>query len=459
MRFLVASLCVGLFGSRFGIAFGTSRLSIVAPVVLVLAAVAFWRGVLRFHRVRLAFFALLCATVLSSMAVNAIEPDRFQTGFSATSLAQFLLLTSIFTLRFTEPVGDRTMFQAVNTVISVVAVAGLLQFFAQFAGLSLFTFRDFLPDKLSFETGYNMQIPIGGTRLFKSNGFFLLEPSMFSQFMALGLAIEVVALRRPRVVLLMLAGLLVSMAGTGWMILAAFIVALACGMGVRGMVLALATVSLLGGLMTVLAFVASDLFNSFFDRIGEFSAPGSSGHDRFIAPFWVVQDVLWRAPWAIWSGIGAGAGERMSSLVYEQSLNTPTKILVEYGAPTLLAYLALLVSGRRPRSQAVLVVPALAMLLITGSYAQTPPILYPLALLVCVATLVPEERIESRNDHLATVVRGSASRTDDALPGLGFTRSGRTPGVQGQACGSAHRRRWPPQSPDAGPCGNATHRQ
>ncbi len=66
---------------------------------------------------------------------------------------------------------------------------------------------------------------------------------------------------------------------------------------------------------------------------------------------------------------------------------------------------------------------------------------------------------KTRKPKPGTVVRGSAGRTDDALPGLGFTRSGRTPGVPGPACGSARRRRWPPRSPDAGPCGNGAHRR
>ena len=134
--------------------------------------------------------------------------------------------------------------------------------------------------------------------------------------------------------------------------------------------------------------MSPDFYASFAGRTGEFSAPGSSGHLRFVAPFWTVRDVLWREPWALWTGIGAGVGERLQViLTYGQSLNTPIKLLVEFGLPTMLTYIALLSAGTKTRAQWILLLPGLVMVLITGSYAQVPPLLYPIFLIVCIPTL------------------------------------------------------------------------
>ena len=54
-----------------------------------------------------------------------------------------------------------------------------------------------------------------------------------------------------------------------------------------------------------------------------------------------------------------------------------------------------------------------------------------------------------------TLLHGSAVWTHWARPSSGLMRCGRTPGVRGRACGSAHWRRWPPRSPAARPSGSA----
>lgn len=391
LRFTLIGLAIALLGSRIGAPFGDIQMSVVGPTVLALAAITFMNGHVCFHRTRLTLFILLCSLTFASVAIGAVQPERFGYSTSFPSLAQFLLLTSLVTLRFTEPVEEKLFFTGVNTLLAIIAIAGIVQFSAQFAGISIFSFREIVPDKLLFEDGYNLQIPIGTSGYFKSNGFFLLEPSVFSQFMALGLSIEILVLRRVRYIGLLLAGLIVSLSGTGWIILGSFILAVAVGMKGRGIVMALATVTLLGTGLAILAFAAPDFFDSFSGRIGEFSAPGSSGHARFVAPFWTIQDVVWRAPWSILVGLGAGVGERLYILPYDQSLNTPVKLFIEFGLPVMITYIVLLNAGAKTRAQGILLVPGMVMILFTGSYAQTPPLLYPIFLILSIATLKSSE--------------------------------------------------------------------
>ena len=120
---------------------------------------------------------------------------------------------------------------------------------------------------------------------------------------------------------------------------------------------------------------------------------------RFVTPFWFMGDVLAREPSALFAGIGAGVSEKMS-FPYAFDVNTPVKIVVEYGAPLLLAYLVLFALAQRTLNQAALFVPCMLLFLFTGGYQQFPPILFPVLLLVAVARLKP---------HLTTPVKIAAA--------------------------------------------------
>ena len=97
--------------------------------------------------------------------------------------------------------------------------------------MQVFSFKDYVPDSLLFESGYNLKIDFGISSLLKSNGFFLVEPSVMSQFMAMGIIIEVLYFRR--LVWLGVLGLALVLAesGTGILVLAAFVVAVALRLG------------------------------------------------------------------------------------------------------------------------------------------------------------------------------------------------------------------------------------
>jgi hypothetical protein len=68
-------------------------------------------------------------------------------------------------------------------------------------------------------------------------------------------------------------------------------------------------------------------------------------------------------------------------------LNTPTKILIEYGIFGLLSYTVLLLLGRRTPMQARLVLPLLVLLMFTGGYQEFSPILFPVLLIATTAFL------------------------------------------------------------------------
>ncbi len=384
--FVTVVLAASLFLQRFAIPAGAKPVNIVGPIGLGIAAVGVLRGTLTFSRIRLPLFLLLCALAMLGMAYRQILPGRFQTATVLPSLLQFLILTSFATLSFARPVPEREFMRRVTGLLSVVAAAGIAQFVAQFAGLGLFSFRGIVPAFLLFEDGYNLQIPAGIGSALKSNGFFLLEPSIFSQFMAFGLILELLVLRRIQVLALFAAGLMLSMAGTGWIVLAAFVISSAFSMGRRGILISILTLSLVGLLAGGALVFAPDAAASFSSRLDEIVRPGTSGHLRFITPFWLLDDVMTAEPSAALLGIGGGGSERLVRS-YDYTVNTPVKIAIDYGFPALAAYVALLAAGRKTVTQRATVLPGLVLLLFTGGYQQFAPMLFPVLLVMSVANL------------------------------------------------------------------------
>ena len=386
LLFVTVVVASSVLLQRFGLPAGEKAISVVGPIGLGFAALGLMQGTLCFSKARLPAFLALCLLAMLGMAWHQAVPGAFPIPPSLQSVLQFLILSSFATLSFSEPLPERVFFRRVNAVLGFVAAAGIVQFVAQFAGVRLFSFRGIVPNVLLFENGYNLQIPTGIGSLLKSNGFFLLEPSIFSQFMALALIIEAVSLRRLRFLLLFTGGLVLSMAGTGWLVLAAFLASTVFSMGKRGVLILFAGLVGLALVGAVVLVAAPDVAAALGGRLDEISRPSTSGHLRFITPFWVVGDVLAQDPSVFWLGMGGGVVERLT-LAYEYTVNTPVKIMLEYGLPALLAYVALLSLGRKTRAQWAVLAPCLVLLLLTGGYQQLPPVLFPVLLVMSVARL------------------------------------------------------------------------
>lgn len=391
LRFTTSLLVVCLFFQRFGVPFGGESLNVAGPAGLCLAGWGLARGTLVLHRQRLILFLMLTTCVVLGAMWRAFSVNSFDAVPSTNSMLQFLLLTGFATATFSIEVEERAFFQRVNALLMIIAAAGIGQFCIQFIGVKIFAFGDFLPERMLFESGYNLKIPVGIGDVLKSNGFFLVEPSVLSQFMAIALIIEVLNFRRPLPLMLFVGALLLSFSGTGWIVLAAFLLTAALRLGRRGVVLTFLVVLVLGVAATLATLLAPQFAGAFAQRINEVSTPGTSGFIRFVTPFWLVDSVLTRVPSALFFGIGAGVSEKLS-LPFAYAVNTPIKIMLEYGLPALAAYIALFCVAHRTALQAALLVPCLVWFMFTGGYQQFGPILFPVLLLVVVARLRPLPR-------------------------------------------------------------------
>ncbi len=388
LHFTTALLCACLFLQRFALPLGAKPINIVGPIGLGLVALGLVQGTLAFHRVRLAAFLALAALATTGLMWQDARPDGGELNLN--SMAQFVLLSSFAVVTFAQPVEEARFFRIFTRWLGVIALCGIAQFAAQFVGVHVFAFTGLLPTSILFESGYNLVIPVGVAELFKSNGFFLVEPSVFSQFMAIGLIIEILAFHRPRYFAVFALGLLLSFSGTGWMVLGSFVVAAVLGMGWRGVAIGGATVLLLAVLLGAAQLAAPDFVHALVGRFGEFSQPGTSGFQRFVTPFWALQDALDLHPSALLMGLGSGVSERLP-LPYAYDVNTPVKIGLEYGVFGLAAYLMLFFAHRRSPVQTGLLAPACMLFFVTGAYQQFPPVVFLTLLLTSVARLAPSD--------------------------------------------------------------------
>lgn len=390
---LIRAIVVGLVASclvlqRFGVPVGAKSISVVGPIGFVLMGFGMLRGAVAIDRQRLVALMVLTLLAIAGLYAHVTYPGNFSAAPELSSLLQFLLLSAFAVFSFTQALPEEAFFRLVNNCLAIVAVAGLLQFALQTVGLALFSFRGLVPAGLLFEDGYNLIIPLGYGALFKANGFFMLEPSIFSQFMALGLIIEVLTARRVGIAVLLLLALLSSASGTGWIVLASFLISAGFTMGLRGVATAAVVGTVVVAVLAGVAVLQPQFAATLADRLDEVTRQGTSGHLRFVTPFWLLSDIVSRQPQSLLFGLGAGVSERLM-MPYEFTVNTPVKIIAEYGVPALLVYVLLFLLGHRTHIQRALTAPALVLLLLTGGYQQFPPILFFILLLLCVARLAP----------------------------------------------------------------------
>jgi hypothetical protein len=405
--FVLTTLFSSLVLQRFGIPVGGQLVSVALPIVGIVAGWYLWVGVLGLDRQRVVIMFGLLAVVMLSYGYSKNAPFAFVTKSSLMSMIYWLLITSFAVLRFSEPMDEKAFFRAVVRVLAFIAICGIAAFVLQFVGLTLFSFSTFLPEQFSFEPSYNVVIPIGDSSRFKANGLFLVEPSVFSQFMAIGLACEWVTERRPWLVGLFLFALFSAVSGTGWLAVGGFVAYIGLTSGSRGLAAAIAFSCVCILAFAAVGFFLPDVTETLTGRVGEFGAQGSSGNGRFVTPFLVSSYIFDLAPIAFFTGTGPGSADTFSVISYVYGLSTPIKILLEYGILALVAYLALIVANRRTPRQNAVTVPALVVFLFGGTYEHFPPLLFPILLITTVANLreAPESLADTRGAALTLPAR------------------------------------------------------
>jgi hypothetical protein len=357
---------------------GSFPIEISLIALYAVAVLGLWRGWAHVDPVALLLYAVLQAVATFSLLVNYHFGD---TPVSFGSMAQLVAIYLPFAVVL-HPSGDARAawewaLRMFGRVAMFCAVAGIVQFDAQFFIQEpwLFKFNQVLPWRLQGAPGYNTVIPVG--ELFKSNGFFLREPSHFSFLMALAILLELQTTRRLWRLATFGLALLLTYSGTGLLVLA---VGLMFPLG-RRTVLTLLVGGSVGLLLTLTLGEALNL-DFTLSRVAEFGSERSSAYSRYVAPVLRLHAEFDSQPWSAFIGHGPGTILRNArSFSFDP---TWAKALYEYGLLGLMALIALVgYCLTRITASSSLRVALFVGWLITGGYLLSPENCALLYLLLC----------------------------------------------------------------------------
>jgi hypothetical protein len=331
VTFLLVYLVVG---QRFGVSVSGASVSLTIPVVILVLTALVWQGRARVDRVRVELFAIAIAAATAATAVAGM------TGALPSANSLLLLLAIhlpwVFRASALGPAHVRRLGRTFVRLMVGIAVVGVAQLAAQLAGV--WQWEDYLSSLVGeglLVQDFNDSNPLFyGSPVYKSNAFVLLEPSFLSQFCALAIVIGVVLRVRAWQLFVLVAGLASSVSGTGIILLFVGAVLLL----VRSPRDLRPSYAVTAGVAFVLV-LASPVAALLLDRAGETTQQGTSGYQRFVAPYEETLEGLQEDPLRYVVGAGAGGAERLldsdragqlgQAVVY----TTVPKLVFEYGVP------------------------------------------------------------------------------------------------------------------------------
>lgn len=359
--FIAILLCITI-GQRFAVPFDESQFGVGFLVCLLTTMVLALSGRLTVDPLRVILYALGMAGCLLTIFFK-------RDAFSFISLVMLLVVyfSYIFSLRLYYDQYLRIL-SSFQDIMLFCVWCGIAQFLIQFP-LSpdfMFPFDMILPEQL-FIPDFNLRIPITDTLPYeKSTGLWFLEPSHFSQFLAFAVIIELRHFNRPKRLILYLGSMALCFSGTG-LILLTLVGALLVVAQKRVGLIALAIL----GFLSALLFRDFFPFSVFFDRLSDFTNPLASGSGRFIAPYWVIADLIeeGRSHVLLW---GLGPGQLKLIVEYTDYFVQDSswfKLVVEYGYVAVMFFALFFLSSLfRKSPDKILAAACLVQFLFLGGY-------------------------------------------------------------------------------------------
>lgn len=377
---------IALFGclclQRFCFFVGGSPVYFCLPIFLGLLA---WLWLTQRAEVRplsLALYLVFAVAGLASTFVALNNPDVRLSAISIGSLFSILSIYAGLTMRPTARFDGTVTFDVLVFYIRIIAVLGIAQYLIQFAGIRVFAFMTVVPALKPFliEPFFNYHPVVAyGSEVLRSNGFFLLEPSTFSQILVLGFLADFFVRRDWRFMPLYGLAYLTTYAGTG---LLALVIAAAISIVVAPRdAPRLAVFAVIGAvLIAVAAFLFPAQFGSIAGRADELNATGSSGYARYVSQFGALEAIWGETRTLI--GFGPGALER--AVFYPQGGGNPAfKLFVDYGFLGLMSFAAFFIVTLWRQWLALIALFLLVNYQLGGGNLLFPPLVI-LAAIVCI---------------------------------------------------------------------------
>lgn len=368
---LVSAVLVAIIVlQRLALPFAGGQVPFVLPFVVTVVAWAVHRRVLVADPLRRQLFLLAllgCAAATTIASWRGLPWSPLSILYLAATYVPFM-----FCLRRSSAEQYHAGLSLFLKLMTVAAVIGIAQVGLQVLGVAYADPFAVLPARLVMQ-GYHTSYPVVyGSSIFKANGIFFLEPSFYSQFLALALVIHFYLRRRGLGGYLLMGGIIASVSGTGIMLAVVGLVALGVTSQRRQLLRMAAAVTVVGGLVAI-----SPLGSVFTSRIDESSSSTSSAQGRFIVPYASATSTLSADPVSLLTGRGPGAAERISEqkeadLGVTAVFPVMPKLAVEYGVPALVIFLAFILASTLWKVRSVaLALPVLLMyFVLSGSLLQ-----------------------------------------------------------------------------------------
>lgn len=286
--FLLAFTCVteriGLTAGKFPLSFS---LFLVPSVIGALIVFDFFR----IDRRTILIYGAYLSCVMLSTVINGTSAY-----LKPTAIALNLGLALLFCV--SAPLGKEgqlLFYKRLCALLVLFALLSSVQFFGQFIikGTRLFSLEGIIPESLRQDQHFAFLNPTAyGSGIYRSNGFFFLEPSVAGMFYARGLAIIIAV--RPTFLGIAVSsmGLLVTYSGNGFLsflvFLAGYTVAILSKPRLHVLLAtAIVSVAAIGGAIAFNDLIGLDRV---VDRLNEFGSTGSSAFARYVGP----SELLWK---------------------------------------------------------------------------------------------------------------------------------------------------------------------
>jgi hypothetical protein len=351
------------------------RLPISVPMITLYAFLA-----IMVLRIQLHVSPLRVTAVGLLFAVTLVTQIIISKPISAPSFLQFLLLYLPFL--FVWRLSGEKYLSLMNVFQNGMIIAGAMVF-AQLASQMVLgmgnapNLESFVPAKFLLP-GYNYAAPIAwGQRFVRPNGFFFLEPSFVSSFLASALIIELMFFHRLWRAIYYGAALLGTVAATGIVMILVAAPLLLARRDIRA-----AALTGFAGIVGVIAALATGALDTLLSRFSELGSPGSSAFQRLIAPLLYLRDV-YADPDKVMTGVGAGNSNEIGVSLWPMA-----KVMIEYGALAGIVFMVFLAicMGRSVNKPL-----ALALFItynFTGGFLLVPITVIQILLLVCLLQVV-----------------------------------------------------------------------
>lgn len=417
----VAGWIAALFGllvllQRFAVP-GLTVVSLLVPAVVAWTVAARLAGVLEVDRTRLCWWLAFAGVSAIGMLVQQQVVDGALISISAWAL--MVVVWMPFVMRAVDR-GAATYLctlRYVSRIAGALAALAVLMVVLQLLGLPYRdVFATVVPENLQLE-GFVISYPITwGSSIYKANAWIGLEPSFVSAQIGVGLLAAVLTRARMWLVVLLILGLIATVAGSGILIVLVGLVVVLLHRS-RGVLLRYAPVGAIAVGISLLTPFGANLL----DRSTEFRSDNSSASLRALQPY----EVLWPRwiadPVGALLGHGPGSSQRIvdSTNVLGLLVPTPAKIFFEYGMLTglLLAVFMLICYWGGPSR--TFGVSLLVSLWVLQPGSTTLTITLPLLVLVTLFSPrwgPPIETLDLRRMNGTVRESGPESRSEPAMP-------------------------------------------